>query len=136
MDRERDLELLRCVYSDWARGDFSRIDMWDINVEFVTAGIEPRTYTGPNGVREGWFDFLSAWDDFRVEGIDFIEGARDETWVVLCHLSGRGKESNVPIEASTANVIVMRDGKIVRFELFWDRDEAVAAGGLPRQGGG
>ena len=68
MDRERDLELLRCVYSDWARGDFSRIDMWDTNVEFVTAGIEPRTYTGPNGVREGWFDFLSAWDDFRVEG--------------------------------------------------------------------
>ena len=110
--------------------------MWDPEVEFITAGLEPRMYFGPDGVKEGWFDFLSAWEDFRVEGIDFIEGARDETWVVLCHLSGRGKESNVPIEAETANPIVVRNGKIVRFELFWDRAEAFEAAGLPPDGGG
>jgi ketosteroid isomerase-like protein len=127
---ERDLELLRRVYSEWARGDFSGVDIWDANVKFITAGIEPRTYLGPDGVREGWFDFLSAWNDFRVEGTKFIEGTPDDTYLVLCHLRGSGKESSLPIEADTANVIVMRAGKIVRFELFWDRDEAVAAAGL------
>ena len=104
--------------------------MWDPEVEFVVAGVESRTYTGPEGVREGWFDFLGAWDDFRVKGVDYFEGTRADTYVVLCHLSGRGKESNLPIDAETANVIVVRDRKIVRFELFWDRDEALAAGGV------
>jgi ketosteroid isomerase-like protein len=129
---ERDLDLLRDAYADWARGDFSRIDMWDPEVEFIVAGVESRTYTGPDGVREGWFDFLAAWDDFRVEGVDFFEAAGDDTYVVLCHLSGRGKESDVPIEAETANLIVVRDGRIVRFELFWDRGDALEAAGLPR----
>jgi ketosteroid isomerase-like protein len=129
---ERDLEVLRDAYSGWARGDFSEARMWDPEVEFITAGVEPGTYSGPDGVRQGWFDFLSAWDDFRVEGVQFIEASRDDTYLVLCHLSGRGKESNLPIEAETANVIVVRNGKIVRFELFWDRDEALEAAGFPR----
>jgi ketosteroid isomerase-like protein len=127
---ERDLELLRDAYSGWARGDFSRPDMWDSEVEFVIAGVESRTYTGPQGVREGWFDFLSARDDFRVEGVDYFEGAQDNTYVVFCHLSGCGKESGLPIEAEAANLIVVRNGRIVRFALFWDRDEALEAGGL------
>jgi ketosteroid isomerase-like protein len=130
MGSERDLEVLRAAYADWARGDFTRGDMWDPRVEFVVAGVESRTYTGPEGVREGWFDFLSAWDDFLVEGVEYIDTPQDDTYLVFTHLSGRGKESNVPIDADTANTVVMRNGKIVRFELFWDRDEALEAAGL------
>jgi ketosteroid isomerase-like protein len=130
--RKRDLELLRAAYGEWARGDFSRADMWDQEVEFVIAGVESRTYTGPEGVREGWFDFLSAWDHFKVEGVDYFEGAQDDTYVVFCHLTGRGRESNLPIGAETANVIIVRNGKIVRFELFWSRDDALRAAGLAR----
>lgn len=130
MDRERDLELLRDAYSDWARGDFSRSDMWSPEVEFVIAGVESRTYSGVKGVREGWFDFLSAWEDFRVEGVEFIPAEREDLYVVLCHLSGRGKESTVPIEAETANTVIVRNARIVRFELFWDREEALEAAGL------
>ena len=132
MGADQDLEMLRDAYSGWARGDFSRGDMWDPGVEFIVTGIESRTYKGPEGVRQGWFDFLSAWKDFRVAGVDFIESVRADTYVVLCHLSGRGKESNLPIEAETANVILVRDGRIVRFELFWDRGEALEAAGLAR----
>ena len=129
-DRERDLQLLRDAYADWGRGDFSRPYMWDPKVEFVVAGVESRTYTGPEGVREGWFDFLSAWKDFRVEGVEFIPAAREDLYVVLCHLSGRGQESDLPIDAETANTVVVRNGKIVRFELFWDRQEALEAAGV------
>lgn len=104
--------------------------MWDPDVQFVIAGVESRTYAGPRGVREGWFDFLSAWKDFRVEGVEFIPAALEGLYVVLCHLSGRGKESDLPIAAETANTVVVRKGKIVRFELFWDRGEALEAAGL------
>jgi ketosteroid isomerase-like protein len=127
---ERDLELLRGAYAEWGRGDFTHDYMWDPETQFIISGVEQRTYVGPGGVKEGWFDFLGAWEDFRVEGVDFIEGKPNDTYLVLVHLRGRGKGSRVPTEADTANVAVVRDGKIVRFELFWERDAALEAAGL------
>jgi ketosteroid isomerase-like protein len=45
-------------------------------------------------------------------------------------LSGRGKESGVPIEADAANLVTIVDGKIVRFELFMERDRAFEVAGI------
>lgn len=126
----RDIEVLHDAYAEWARGDFSHADMFTADAEFVVAGPEPRTYSGRTGVREGWFDFLSAWNDFRTEAEEILEGTGEGVYVVLVHLTARGKESSVPIDADGANTIVMRDGKIARFEMFWDRDAALAAVGL------
>ena len=47
-------------------------------------------------------------------------------------LSARGPGGTVPIDADAANTVVMRDGLIARFEMFWDRDAAFAAAGLAR----
>jgi ketosteroid isomerase-like protein len=104
--------------------------MFSADTEFVLTGPEPRTYVGPEGVREGWSDFLSAWSDFRTEDAEIVEGSEEGTYVFFVRLTARGKESSVPIDAKGANVVVMRDGKIARFEIFWDRDEALAAAGL------
>jgi ketosteroid isomerase-like protein len=107
--------------------------MFDPDVEFVQGGIEPQTYRGPEGVTKGWFEWLSAWDDFRVEVREIIRGAEPDSYVILVHLTGRGKESGVPTESETANVVWMRDGKIRRMELHWDRQAALeaAAGEAP-----
>ena len=124
--------MLRDAYSEWARGQFTRADMFTENVEFVLSGPEPRTYLGPEGVREGWSDWLSAWQDFRTEDMEILDGAAEGVYVVFVRLTARGKESSVPIDAKGANVVVMRDGKIARFEIHWNRDEALAAAGLTR----
>jgi hypothetical protein len=106
--------------------------MFTADAEFVVAGPEPRTYVGREGVRQGWFDFLSAWENFRTEALEILDGAQPGTYVVLVRLSARGKESSVPIDAQGANTVVMRDGSIAHFEMFWDRDAAFAAAGLVR----
>jgi ketosteroid isomerase-like protein len=128
----RDIEALRGAYGQWARGDFTSADMFTTDAEFVVAGPDPRTYVGHEGVRDGWFDFLSAWDDFRSEALEIIEGEGEGegVYLVLLHLTARGKESSVPIDAEGAATLVMRDGKIARFEMFWDRDAAMRAVGL------
>ena len=51
--------------------------------------------------------------------------------VVLERLRGSGKESGVPIESASANLVTVRDGRIVRVQLFSDRDEACSAAALP-----
>jgi ketosteroid isomerase-like protein len=129
MSGDPNIDLLRGIYAGWARGDFSRADFFDAEVEFVTGGLELRTYHGRGGVREGWFDFLKAWEDFRVELREIIPGAQPDSYVVYCHLSGRGKESGVPTESETANAIWIRNSKISRMELHWDRNAALEAVG-------
>jgi ketosteroid isomerase-like protein len=127
MSEDPNVEFLRGVYAEWGRGEFKRTDMFDPDVEFVTGGIEPNTYRGPEGVVKGWFDFLGAWNDFRVESREFIPGTREGSYVVLVHLRGSGKESGVPTESEAANVIWLRAGKILRMELYWDREAALEA---------
>jgi ketosteroid isomerase-like protein len=128
---DSDLELLRECFAEWGRGDFTRDEMFDPEAEFIVGGVEARTYRGREGVRQGWFDFLGAWEGFRAEAREFLEAADAGTYLVLVHLSGRGRESSVPISGEGANLVTLRDGLIVRFELFWGRDEAFEAAGLP-----
>jgi ketosteroid isomerase-like protein len=131
MPDDPNVVLLEDVYAAWARGDFTRNDMFVADVEFVTDFPERMTYHGHEGVQHGWFDFLSAWDDFRVDP-ERILPAGEDRYVVLVHLSGLGKESRVPIEGAGANLVVMRDGRIAYFELVWDREQALAWGGLEK----
>jgi ketosteroid isomerase-like protein len=136
MGEQQDFELLREAFGEWGRGEFTRVDMFQPDAELVIAGPDPRSYHGREGVRQGWLDFLSAWNDFRAEAREIVVGATAGTYLVLLHLSGRGKESSVPTEAEGANVVLMRDGKIARFEMFWDLDDARSAAGLrPREAG-
>jgi ketosteroid isomerase-like protein len=44
MTDDANLELLRDLYADWARGDFRRTDVFDPRVEFVTDYPERETY--------------------------------------------------------------------------------------------
>jgi ketosteroid isomerase-like protein len=132
MASDPNVDFLKGVYDAWSRGDYSRDDMLDPSVEFVTGSPEPRTYRGREGALTAWRDFLSAWQDFRVEAEDVIRVSED-VYVVLTRLKGRGKESQVPAEGATANVIRLRDGLISRIELHWDRDEAFEAARVAAQ---
>jgi ketosteroid isomerase-like protein len=129
MGHDPNIELLKSIYAAWARGEYRRDDIFDPAIEFVTDYPEKRSYHGPGGITEGWRSWLSAWNDFTTRADDIV-AAGEGRYVVLVHLSGRGKESGVPIEADAANLVDVRDGKIVRFQLFMSRDAALEAAGL------
>jgi ketosteroid isomerase-like protein len=131
MSGDANIALLREIYAEWGRGEFKRVDIFDANVEFVTTGIDSRTYHGVEGLVKGWYDFLGAWNDFRVDTDQILTGAHPDSYVVFVHLSGIGKESGVPTQSEAGNAIWFRDGKIVRMELHWDRDATLETVGLP-----
>ncbi len=101
MAGDPNIELLEQIIAEWARGDFTRNDVFATDVEFVTDFPERLTYRGHEGLQHGWFDFLSAWDQFRVD-LEKILSAGDGRYVALVHLSGRGKESGVPTQGDGA----------------------------------
>jgi ketosteroid isomerase-like protein len=52
--------------------------------------------------------------------------------LVLSRQSGRGKRSGVPLDTEYGDIFTIRDGKIVRWELYMERADALAAAGLEK----
>jgi ketosteroid isomerase-like protein len=75
-----------------------------------------------------WGETISPFVDFHVEAEE-IRAIDGERVLVLTHNTGRGRTSGVELgEMATrgANVFTIRDGKVARLVLYFDRDRALA----------
>jgi ketosteroid isomerase-like protein len=70
-----------------------------------------------------------AWEEWRVETEEIIDLGGEDV-LVLNREINRGRGSGIELVSHTAALIKVRDGKIVRFQGFLDRDEARRAAGL------
>jgi hypothetical protein len=124
-----DLDLVRSIFADWERGNFGPVEWAHPEIEFVIAdGPAPASWSGLDGMMEGWRDFLSAWDVWRGEAQEYrdLGGGR---LLVLILGSGRGKTSGLDAEqvrAEGVNLFQIRDGKVVRLVVYFDRERALA----------
>jgi ketosteroid isomerase-like protein len=132
------LDLVRSILVAWERGDYSSTEWAHPGIEFVIAdGLEPGTWTGLAGLAEWSRDFLSAWEDARVEA-DELREVNDEHVLVLVHYSGRGKRSGVDLGQVQPNgtwLFRVREGKVTRLLRYEDRERALADLGLAREPG-
>src|ERR1700730_677684 len=132
------LDLVRSIYADWERGDFSSAEWADPEIEFVIAdGPSPRTWTGLSGLARGHREWLSAWEGFRSQAQEYRE-LDAERVLVLTQYSGRGKTSGLELEqmqAKGAGVAHICDGRVTRLVWYADRDRALADLGLAPEGG-
>ncbi len=134
IDRQnRDLEVIREVYSRWERGDFTSWEAFtDDYVWKAVDAIESGEYTGIAEVSAAWRTWLQAWDDFSIEAEEVAAGY-DGRYVVTQLFRGKGKASGLESEERSACVVTMRDGLIVRMEGYWDRDAALQEAGVERR---
>jgi ketosteroid isomerase-like protein len=91
------------------------------------AGAE--TIAGKSAAVAWLADWFSRFDrDYRFE----IEESRDwdDHVLVVTTNRGTGRASGVPISRQTAQLMTLRDGKIVRQDFFADRGAALEAAGL------
>ena len=127
------LDLVRSIYADWERGDFSSADWADPEIEYVVAdGPAPGSWRGLPQMGEAWRDALSAWEDWRIEADEYRD-LDDERVLVLIHRAGRGKSSGLAMEPSLtkgANLFHIGDGKVTRIVNYYTRDRALADLGL------
>jgi ketosteroid isomerase-like protein len=127
------LDLVRSIYADWERGDYSSAEWAHPEIEYVRAeGPAAGTWTGLAGMAEGVRDFLSAWEHYRVEAEEFRE-LDDERVLAFDHRSGRGRVSGLELgqmRTQSAHVFHVRDGKVTKLAAYSDRDRALADLGL------
>src|SRR4029077_1272753 len=104
------LDLVRSIYADWERGDFSRGNWAHPEIEYlVPDGPEPGTWTGIAAIADALHDQLRAWEDFRVETTEFRE-LDDERVLALVRFRASGKTSAVDVDQEGAEVFHVRDG--------------------------
>ena len=123
-----DIALLNRLLEQWARGEFWDAEAYADDVVFIRSGPDGGEYHGIEGLGAAWRDFLAAWEDFRIQTEGVVEGDAG-VYVLLIQLQGRGKGSGVSIDAEVANLVTMRDGRIARLEMHWDRETALTAAG-------
>jgi hypothetical protein len=124
------LDLVRSIYADWERGDFSSTRWADPEIEFVIAdGPSPARWAGVAGLKRAWRDFLTAWGDYRIVSEEYRE-LDDGGVFVLSRVSGRGEVSELRLEHARAALFQIRGHRVIKYAVWWDRDRALADLGL------
>jgi ketosteroid isomerase-like protein len=102
----------------------------EIELHGTVGGVqEGRVYRGLTEVIHEYDEVDGeAWEERRIEPEEFVDA--DDEIVVLFHEFRRGRGSGVELEADTAAVFTVRDGRVVRMQGFLDRAAARKAAGL------
>jgi ketosteroid isomerase-like protein len=87
-----------------------------------------RTYRGHEGVRESWERWLDQWDQYGWEAERIVDCG--DAVLVVSREHGRGTASGVTVSARNHIVLTFRDGKILRYQEFYDEADAKKAAGL------
>jgi ketosteroid isomerase-like protein len=126
---EKNVEIVRSILADWARGDFSSVDWADPEIEYI----QPLEKVGTRGVDaldRRWRDFLGAWKYFATKPERFID-VGDDRVLVLVSFEAHGRASDAPTTGfSGGQLFTLREGKVVRLALYSTHAEALEAAGL------
>ena len=115
----RDLDdMLREMHPD-AELDWSR-----------SHGLRSGIYRGKAEIKRFWEELLDHFEEINVRPERFIEAG--EHVVVPYRSFARGR-AGIRVEAANTQVSTLRDGKIVRQQLFQETEEALEALGISRQ---
>ena len=129
MSREN-VELVRRVYEGWARGDFRRgSDLFAPNFEWKSRpdAVEPGSRRG-GAIGTSLRHIFEVWEDYRLEAEEYIDAGN--AVVVVSRARGTARGSGIPLDQRMVLVWRARDGKVIGFEAFGTREEALEAVGL------
>jgi ketosteroid isomerase-like protein len=131
-------DLVRSIYAAWERGDFDSTEWAHPEIDYVRAdGPEPGTWSGLAGMAEAVRAYAGAWADVRLL-MDECRVLDGERVLVLYHYSGQGKGSGLElgqVRTQAAHVFHIRDGRVVKLVIYFDRDRALADLGLTPETG-
>lgn len=127
MSREN-VELVRRGFDAFARGDVPGL-LEGVSDDLVMYRADPEGvyFHGKEGLLAALADWVEGFDEFSMSTEEFVEAG---DWVLVrVRQAARGRDSGVPVEGDYWFVQQVRDGKVVRLDIYVDRDAAFAATG-------
>jgi ketosteroid isomerase-like protein len=131
MSREN-VEVVRRQTAAYVRGDWDEAMSYfdpEVIYDISRNSADGRIYRGLDGVREGFREWIGTWKDYRTELLEVIDAGEDKV-VVTTRQTGTGRGSGVRAEMANGVVNTMRNGQIIRMDVYPTRQEALEAVGL------
>src|SRR5438046_2699465 len=130
---QRNVELVRRGWDVWSRGEVDGLfSLLAPDVVYDTTHLRDwpeSSYVGHAGFRRFLTEWLEVWDAFEVGVDEFVE-APDGRVVALFRQRGLGRRSGLAMDEMRAQLPTVRDGKAVRIDVYYGRQEALKAVGL------
>jgi hypothetical protein len=114
--------------ADRLRARIARLFHPTVECTMRLPGMAPVAYSGLDGLRLAWRDWLMQWASYRVEVEDVID--RGERVVVVLRGYGRREPGAPEVTRRGATVWTLRDRRISSVDFNVPYAEAVAAAGL------
>jgi ketosteroid isomerase-like protein len=128
---QQNVEIVRAVYERWSEGDFrTGVHLLDPHVvlvlgpEFPDAG----AYSGIDAVAAYTRGLLEPWTHLTIEAEEVV--AAGDSVLAGVRQRGVGSTSGVPTELRYFMLWTFRGRRVIRFESFRERAEALEAAGL------
>ena len=128
---QENVDLARSTYEAFAEGDIERvIAVFDPQIEWVEPEVpglpESGTHRGSDAIVQNVFAPAETdWEEFAAEPNAYYDAG--DVVVVTGTFRGRSKKGGGRMNAPFAHVLHMRDGKLVRFEDYFDTANELAA---------
>lgn len=101
--------------------------IWDLRAWPKAPDIDA-VYVGRDAVIKASRRYWGTWGDYRVEARELLDAG--PSVVVILHESGRGKGSGAPFDRPHPQLWTFRSGRVIRWDSFQSRAEALEAAGL------
>ena len=118
----------------WARLVDAVTPLYDADFEIVARGLPggDKRYTGLDGMRAAWQDWLAPWATYRAEVQEAVD--LGERVLLLYHSFGRLEGSTTEVKDELASVWTVRGRKVASVEFYaTSHAEALEALGLSRR---
>ena len=127
---QENVKVAQGVFDAWKAGDMETVrDLYDpdVIVRPMPDWPEPGPWVGREAVMRQWGQQRALWDADTLEPIsDFIDAGDRVLVRQIWRGAGRGPDLNMEM----TNVFMVRGGRIVYQEFFWDHAEALETLGL------
>ena len=131
---QENVEIVRGIYEAVARRDaaapfavYAEDIVWDVSNSRRATIMDSVAYHGHEGVRKFWEEAVSAFGTVDLD-VDEVIDAGDRV-VALIREHEIGRTSGVPVDTRHVAVWTLADGKVVRMQIFDDREQALKAVG-------
>jgi uncharacterized protein len=128
---QENVEVVGQIYASWTPGSSpAESNLLHPEIEWVNPrdALEPGTRTGIEAFTSITDELDDTIRDFRME-VERCIDAGDRV-VVIATMRGYGSTSGVEIQRRHGSVWTIRDGRAIRFQWFYEPDEALEAVGL------
>lgn len=127
---QQDIDAVVRSWEAWAKGDLEAVfEIFDPSIEWDTSHFEGwpenELYRGQAEVRRFFAEWLANWDRYEA-GLHEVRDMGDRV-LTLCWQRALGKGSSVPVEMDWAQIITVRQGRILHIANYSDRAEALRA---------